>query len=137
MPPIVATDYHIMFGTVDVSEHFTSLSLEPTADAPEATAFGGDGWRERVGGGLKDWAVSADFNQDFAASALDATLWPLLGTSVLLEVRATSAARSPTNPSYVGNAILTSYPPFGNSVGDLATGSISFEAAGQLQRLTT
>ena len=38
------------------------------------------------------------------------------------------------NPQFTGNAILMSYPPLGNSVGELATGSITLEGNGPLVR---
>ena len=134
MAELVLTDAFISIGGNDLSEHFSSVTIETSAELQEATAFGDD-WRTRVGG-LKDWSVSADFMQDFAASQLDATLWPLLGTDVAVIIRPTSAVRSPANPQYGGNAILESYPPLGNSVGELATGSISLQGNGTLARTT-
>ena len=134
MAELVLTDAFISIGGNDLSEHFSSVTIETSAELQEATAFGDD-WRTRVGG-LKDWSVSADFMQDFAASQLDATLWPLLGTDVAVIIRPTSAVRSAANPQYGGNAILESYPPLGNSVGELATGSISLQGNGPLARAT-
>ena len=80
----------------------TSLNLEPTADAPEVTAFG-DEWRDRIGGGLKDSTLSLDYLQDHAAGAIDSILWPLLGTKVAFEARPTTDVRSPGNPSLRGD----------------------------------
>ena len=45
-----------------------------------------------------------------------------------------SAAVGANNPKYTGNAILMSYPPLGNSVGELATGSLTLEGNGPLAR---
>ena len=135
MAELVLIDAHISLGGDVLSDHFTSVTLETTAEAQGLTAFG-DEWMTRLGG-LKDWTVTADFNQDFAAGELDATLWPLLGTSVAVLIRPTSDARSTGNPEFSGNAILTSYPPLGNSVGEAAVGSVTLEGNGQLQRLTS
>ena len=87
--------------------------------------------------GLKDWSISIDFNQDFGAGQLDSILWPLLGTKLAFLVRPDSAAVSTSNPEWTGMAILTGYPPLGNSVGDLADGSLSLEGAGELARATS
>ena len=115
-----------------LSDYFTSIDVPVEVDLQEATAFG-DAWRTRVGG-LRDWSVSADYNQDYVAGGLDAVLWLLLGTSVPLIVRADSAARSAANPEWTGNAILSSYQPIQGSVGDLITGSISLMGNGPLAR---
>ena len=88
-------------------------------------------------GGLKNYDLSCDFNQDFAAGALDATLWPLLGVKTAFEIRAVSSVRAVTNPSWVGMGILNAYPPLGNSVGELSTGTFTMQGSGELQRLTS
>ena len=134
MAELVLTDPFISINGADVSDHFTSITLPAEAEVQEATGFG-DEWRTRVGG-LKDWSAALDFNQDFAAGEIDSILWPLLGASVALVVRPTSAVRSAGNPQYSGSCILESYPPLGNSVGELATGSISLQGNGPLARAT-
>ena len=118
-----------------LSDHFTSVDVPVEVDLQEATAFG-DEWRTRVGG-LKDWSATADYNQDYDAGELDAVLWPLLGVSVPLIVRADDAAKSATNPEWTGNVILSSYQPIQGPVGELVTGSISLMGNGPLARATT
>ena len=129
MAELVLTDAFISIAGNDLSDHFTSVTIETSSELQTATAFG-DEWMTRIGG-LKDWSVSADFNQDFAAGQLDATLWPLLGTSVAVIIRPETKTGE---PQYAGLAILASYPPLGNSVGELAVGSISLMANGPLTR---
>ena len=41
------------------------------------------------------------------------------------------------NPQFNGMGILTGYPPFGTSVGDLVTGSISIQGSGTFTRAVT
>ena len=135
MAELVLTDPFISINGADVSDHFTSITLPAEAEVQESTAFGG-GWRTRVGG-LKDWSASLDFNQDFDDGEIDSILWPLLGVRLALVVRPTSAVVSANNPQWTGNCILESYPPLGNSVGELATGSISLQADGELTRATS
>ena len=132
MADIVLTDAFISLGGTDVSDHFMSVTLPVEAEGVERTAFG-DEWRGRLGG-LKDWTCTLSFNQDFASGGIDSVLWPLLGTSVAIVIRPDSAAVGADNPEYSGNGIMTSYPPFGTSVGELVTGDITFEADGELTR---
>lgn len=109
-----------------------SATLSVSADELDDTAFG-DTSRSRIGG-LKDWNVSLEFNADFAAAAVDATLWPLLGTTTTVSIKPTSAATSATNPLYSGTVLVSQHNPMGNSVGDLATVSVQWNGSGVLTR---
>jgi hypothetical protein len=132
MAKFVATDYTIEVAGVDFSDSIAAATLDISTDEQETTAFGAD-YRTRIAG-LKDASLSLDFHQDFGADSVDATLFPLLGTSVAWSITPTSAAIGPTNPSYSGNAIVTAYSPFSNSVGDLATLSVSWPVSGAVTR---
>ena len=66
---------------------------------------------------------------DFAAGSVDATLWPLLGTSVTFELRPTTAAVSATNPKWTGN-ILISQAAVGGCVGESAAKGLTFQTSG-------
>ena len=133
MAEVVLTATFISINGTDLSEHFTSIDLPVEVDVPEATAFG-DEWRTRAPDGLKDWTATSDYNQDYAAGALDATLWPLLGKAVTLAVRPDEAVRSATNPEWGGTPILSSYQPINGAVGELSTGSITLMGSGPLTR---
>jgi hypothetical protein len=130
----VATDYNIKIGNEDFSSSLAAVTLDISADEQETTSFGKT-FRERIGG-LKDASVSLDFHQDFGASAVDATLFPLIGGTVGIIVKPTSGSVSPTNPSYSFTALVTQYQPFANSVGDLATLSVSWPVTGTVLRGT-
>ncbi|MGW3808855.1 radical SAM protein [Micromonospora sp. NPDC005113] len=129
------TDAVVTVGGTDLSDHVRQVTINVSADQLDDTAMG-DLFRSRIGG-LKDWTVSIEFNQDFAASEVDATLWPLLGTTTAVTVKATSASTSATNPLYSGSVLVSGYNPLGNGVGDLATTSITWQGAGALTRATT
>ena len=64
MAELVLIDPFISLGGTDLSEHFKSVSLGPTVDTQDSTAFG-DEWTE-MEPGLKEFSVTMDFNQDFA-----------------------------------------------------------------------
>lgn len=132
MAKFVATDYAITIGGDDFSTSLASVTLDVNAEEQETTSFG-DSWRERIGG-LKDGSVSLDFHQDFGADSVDATLWPLLGTTVTIVIKPTSAAVGATNPTYTFDALVTEYQPFASSVGDLATLSVSWPVTGAVVR---
>lgn len=125
-------DARVEINAVVMAGFVRSVTLNVEAEDLEDTAFG-DTFRSRLGG-LKDWSVDIEFNQDFAGSAVDVTLFPLLGTVVAIKVRPTTAAIGATNPEYSGNVLVSEYSPLDGSVGDLATTSVSWPGAGALSR---
>lgn len=135
MASFAFTDASVTINSVDLSDHVRSVTLNIEAEDLEDTAMG-DTFRSRIGG-LKDWSIDIEFNQDFAASEVDATIFPLLGTVVAVEVRPTSAPVSATNPKFSGNVLVSEYNPLDGSVGDLATTSVSWPGAGALTRATS
>ncbi len=120
--------------TTNLSGHVRSLTLNYAADMIEDTNMG-DNTRQRIGG-LKDWSVELELAQDFAAT-VDPILFDLVGTTFTVTIRPDSAVKSTTNPEFTGTGILESYPPFGNPVGELATTTVTIQAAGDLQRSTS
>jgi hypothetical protein len=86
--------------------------------------------------GLKDASISLDFHQDFGASSVDQTLFPLLGSQATVVITPTNATSS-TSPAYSGVFLCTEYQPYASSVGDLATLSVSWPLAdGTISRAT-
>ena len=114
MAKFVATDYKITIGGVDFSTSLAAATLDITVEEQDTTAFGNTA-RTRIGG-LQDGSVSLDFHQDFAADSIDATLFPLLGTTVEIIILPTSSAVGATNPSYTFDALVTQYSPFASSM---------------------
>ena len=110
------------------------MNLELSSDEVETTAFGST-FRTRVGG-LKTGTLQLDFHQDFGASSIDATLFPLLNTLATVVMTPTSGTVSATNPSYTAVCLVNSYSPFASSVGDLATLSVSWPTSGTVVRAT-
>ena len=135
MAKFVLTDASVTLNSVDLSDHVSSVTLEINADEIVTTAMG-DTFQSRTGG-LKDGTLSIEFQQDFAASEVDATLWPLLGSTTAFVVKPTSSAVSSTNPSYSGNVLVTQHSPVANGVGELATMSVSFPTSGTITRATS
>lgn len=136
MAQLVFSDGFISINGVDLSDHAKQITLNYAAEMLDDTVMGDD-TRSRAGG-LKDWSVTVEFLNDWAASEVDATLFTLVGSTSTIIVRPdNSDGVSATNPNYTGTAILESYNPLGNSVGELATTSPTFQSAGTLSRATS
>jgi hypothetical protein len=136
MASFALIDFAMTINSVNLSDHNTKATLNVKVDDLENTAFGTSGWKTRLGG-LKEFSLSLEFNQDFAASNVDATLWAALGTVVAFTGKATSGANSATNPQYSGSVLISEYTPFDNSVGELAKVSVTFPGSGALARATS
>lgn len=134
MAKFFAQDYKVTIGTTVLSSSIAAVTLDITQDDIETTSFGSTA-RTRIGG-LRDATVSFDFHQDFAAGAVDAVLFPLLGSTVAVKISPLSTAVSATNPEYRFDALCTSYSPFAGSIGDLAVTTISWPVSGPVVRGT-
>jgi hypothetical protein len=135
MTQFVYTDAVVTVDGDDLSDWISSATVSVEVDDVENTTFGA-GWRSRLGG-LKDWSLQLTFHQDFDAAAVDATLWPLLGTSVAVTVKGASGSTSATNPAFSGNVLMNEYSPLDGSVGDLSTTSVTWPGNGPLARGTS
>ncbi len=134
MAKFVAKDYNIEINGDDFSTSLAAVTLSLSAEEQETTAFGNE-YRSRISG-LKDASISLEFHQDFGATAVDATLYPLLGSEATVVVRPTSDAIGSVNPGFSAVYLCTEYTPFDSSVGDLATLSVEWPiASGTVTRL--
>ena len=133
MATLSLTDAVVSVNAKDLSADGVKIDLEYSAEELEDTAFG-DTTRQRIGG-FKNWGGTLEFNQDFAATPNpDIDLFAIVGTVVAIAIKPTSAATSATNPDYQGQALITNYKIFGQSVGEIAMASCSFVSAGALTR---
>ena len=129
------TNPKVTINSVDLSDHIVSAQLNYEAAELETTAFGST-TRTRIAG-LKDWSLDIEFNQDYAASKVDATLYSLVGAaSFAITYKPVNTTTASTNPEFQGNCILPSYK-FGNKQGDLASATVSFKGDGTLTRATS
>lgn len=111
-------DAYVAVNGVILSDHANSVTVEDTRDSVDITAFGATS--KAVTKGLGDAKITVQFFQDFAAGKVHATLQPLIGstTGVTIEVRATSGARSATNPAALMTGLLMNYGMLSGSIGD-------------------
>lgn len=126
MAKLVLRDCSITVNGVDFSDHVSAVEISLKKASVDTTNFSGGG-KEQVAG-LKDDEFSVTFQQDFAASEVDATLYPLYNneTEFLVEVKPTAGAVSATNPKYTATCILLEYQPLAGKVGDLSDTKVKF-----------
>jgi hypothetical protein len=132
--PIVITNANVTVGGVDLSSHITKVTISTSVNEVETTTMGSNDVK-RVGG-LKDSSLSIDFNQDFAAAAVEATIYPLLGSTATVVVKPVGTAVSATNPSYTASVLVTEWMPLDAQVGDLSTASVSWPVNGAITKAT-
>lgn len=131
MAIFVLTDAFISINGVTLSDHARSITVEDNRDQVDVTAFGASS--KTYAKGLGDGKFTVEFYQDFAAAKTHATLQPLISSSTpfTVEARATSAARSTTNPGFVMTALLFNYSGLAGSIGDASTFTAEFQNAAQ------
>ena len=132
MAKFVATDYKVTVNGTNLSSSLTSVDLSLSADEVDTTTFGGE-WRT-VTGGLKSGSITLNFNQDFAASSVEATIYALLGTTATVVVKPVSSTVTATNPSYSMSVLCTEWTPLDAQVGELASASITWPVDGAITK---
>jgi hypothetical protein len=131
MARIVLTNVAVTFGTTDISSYVTSVTLTSTYDVVETTAFGNTA-RTRVAG-LADNSVAFEFNQDYAAGALEAVIngtTSTVGTAVSITVRPVAGS----SPAYSFSALISEWTPLNGAVGELATTSVTWPISGTITK---
>lgn len=135
MAQLVLTNASITVNSVDLSDRANSVELNYEVDSVEVTAFGDTG--HKFTGGLQNLTCTIEFMQDFAASEVEATIYPLVGTTTTVVIKPDSGAVSATNPSYtISDGFLASHSPVAGAVGELAMTSLTF-TGGSLAKATS
>jgi hypothetical protein len=135
MAIFVATDFSVSInGSTALASYLTQVELKTSANDVTTTAFGST-WVTRVAG-LKEGSLTLNFNQDYATTTVDATLWPLLGTNATVVIKPTSTAVGANNPAYTAICLVTDLTPVSGNIGDLATFSVTWPTNGTVSRAT-
>jgi len=132
---LVLTNASVTFAGTDISAYCTSISLSTSLDVVETTSFGNTA-KTRVAG-LADNSVAIEFNQDFASSALEATIFPTIGTSVAVVVKPVAGTTTTSNPQYSFNALISEWTPLSGAIGELATASVTWPISGAITKATS
>jgi len=119
----------VMVNSVSLTDQCTSATVTNTAEALEATAFGGTS-RVFVAG-LYNQEITLDLYMSYAATETYATLAALVGTTTTVKVSNTVAGlttASPTEPRFeLVGAYLEALPVINATMGELSTISITFK----------
>lgn len=118
----------VTINSVDLTDHISQVTWTESSAELDTTAMG-DANVTRIGG-LKDGSLGLEFHQDFAATEVYATLYPLLGTVTTVTMTPTSAATATDNPKHSASALVTEVPVIDGSVSDLATISVTWPLSG-------
>ena len=132
MARLVLTNAYITVNGVNLSDHIASVTLTTTDDVVETTAFG-DTARTRIAG-LRDNSVALEFHQDYATSNVEATIYPLLGTTTTVVVKPNGGTTAADNPSYTMTALVSEWQPLNGAVGELATASVTWPISGTITK---
>lgn len=135
MAVMVLTSTYTALNGTDRSADIKSSQLAIEVAEIDVTDFASAGWVENIGG-LKSGTLSITFQDDVAASAVDSVLWPLLGTVVSFELRATSSAVGTSNPKWTGSVLINNHP-IGGGVGELAVKTVTYPTSGTVTRATS
>ena len=135
MAKLVLTNASVTIGGIDLSDHINNITLDTKYDIVETTAFG-DTAKKRVAG-LADHSISLDFMQDYAASNVEATIYPYLGTAVTIVIKPVAGTTTATNPQYTVSALVSEWQPLKGQIGSLATASVTWPVSGAITKATS
>ena len=133
MARIVLTNAKITINSVNLSDHIASVTLSTSSDVVDTSGFSSTAARSRIAG-LADNSVTLEFHQDFATSNVEATVYPLIGTTTTVVVTPVDTTVSGTNPSYTFTALVAEWQPLSGAVGELATASVTWPISGAITK---
>ena len=136
MAIIAFKNVQLLINDVDLSDHANSVVLTYEVEQQEATVMGGN--RAFVGG-IQNNTVEVTLYQDFEATEVEATIFPLVGTTTSISLKPVKGvATSATNPGYsIVGAFLSSHSPINaTDVGATSPITLTF-TGGTLTKSTT
>lgn len=132
----VLTNAKVTLNSVDLSNHVRKINFQYTAESKDNTAMGNVAHSSLAG--LKGVSFDIEFNNDWAASNVDATIFPLVGAAAFTySIVPVNATVTTTNPAYEGSCIVLDYPVFSQAVGDLAVTNVKFVGTTDCTRRTS
>ena len=134
MARLVFTNPLITINSVDLTDRIAQVAIDMSFAEVTTTAFG-DSAVTRVAG-LGDHSVSLSFHQDFASGEVEATIYPLLGTTTTVVVKPVNTTTSTDNPSYSFTALVNAWAPISGTVGDLLTADVTWPISGLVNKTT-
>jgi hypothetical protein len=136
MAVIVLLSPQIIVNSVDLSNHIDTVTINESFAAVDTTAFGSAGSKTYVAG-LGDHKITLNFQQDFAASSVEATIYPLIGTAASFNIKPLAGTTSTTNPAYTGLMLVDGWTPITGKVGALMMSSVTWPVSGVVTKATS
>ena len=119
MAIIAFKDVSVTINSVDLSDRSNAATLTYEVEQQDATVMGGN--RAFIGG-IQNNTLEVTLYQDFAATEVEATIFPLVGTTTTIVLKPTSDATAADNPEYtLTDCYLASHTPV--AAGDVGTTS--------------
>jgi hypothetical protein len=125
MAKFVMKNATVTINGTDLSDHVAEFSVEVRQPEVDTSALG-TGWRTFVSG-LKEGSVTLSLHSDFAASNVNATIGPLLGSYATVVASGTFGA---TATSGTAVAYVNTVQPIGGAIGDLAVQNLTWPTSG-------
>jgi hypothetical protein len=97
MAVVVLKDAFVSVGGQELSSRTNSVTLNYEIDSIETTSFGDTG--HKFIGGLQNVSCEISLQQDYAATNVEVTLYPLVGTTTTVIVKPVNTTTSST-PSF-------------------------------------
>lgn len=132
MAKLVFNNPKITINSVDLTDRIAQVSLDMSFAEVETTAFGNTAVT-RVAG-LGDHSFSASFHQDFASSEVEQTIYPLLGTTTEVTVKAVNQTTATDNPLYTFTVLVSEWAPISGAVGELLTADVTWPVSGAVSK---
>lgn len=117
---------------VDLSSLVSSVTINRSFDELEVTAMGDSG--HKFVKGLEASSITIDFFNDEASNKTLQTLnsSSVWGNNVVVTVKQTSAATSPSNPLYTMTCLVNNTTPVNGATSDLSTQSVTWNVSGTI-----
>jgi len=127
----------LVVNSVDLSDHVRAVTVSSKYDEVDVTAMGDTAKQTALG--LSDDSFQVDFLQDYDASEVDATLWPLYsgGSSFLVKAWPSGTTSSTINPCYSATCIMANYDPIAGDIGSANQTTVMFKAQAAIGRATS
>jgi hypothetical protein len=115
-------------GSVNLSDHVTSITINQTFDEIDVVAMG-DSAHKYIKG-LESASVTLDILNDLTSTpAVTKTLQDCYGKNVVWTFKQSSAATSVTNPLYTVTLLVNNLTPINGATGDVSSQSLTFNAS--------
>lgn len=134
MAKFVLTNPEITIASTDLSDHIASVTLSESYAEVPTTAFGNTAITRIAG--LGDHSITLSFHEDFAASEVHQTIYPLVGSTAAVTVKPVATTTSTDNPSFSLTVLVTEWQILNGAVGDLASADVTWPVSGAITKTT-